>query len=314
MLRWAAVLAPRIDAETLARVAGVDWNRTGEVLESAARQAMLQPAGRAFRFSHELIARSIYAGISPARRRTMHRRVAELLERDSAPDAERAADLAHHAAQSGDAALAARAMVSAARLCLRFFANDEALSLARKGLQWAEQLPAAARVCLTLELPEIMVIAAPLDDWRSAAQEFASLAEQALDHAALAHARRGYHMASYVHWMHGQFTGAREEILQSERVTRGAGEEEHIVGMAEAALCLAMLERDLPHADAMLMEAQALASRKHLSTTPYPPRSACCASTRTGSTRQLSSSRKRARWHELRATAWQSSRRTSISR
>jgi len=265
VLRWAAVLAPRIDAETLARVTGVDWNRTGEVLECAARQAMLQPAGRGFRFSHELIARSIYAGISAARRRTMHRRAAELLERDSVLDAERAADLAHHAAQSGDAALAARAMVSAGKLCLRFFANEEALSLSRNGLLWAEQLPPAARVCLTLELRDIMMTAAPLDDWRSAAHEFASLAEQALDHGALAHARRGYYMASYVHWMHGQFGGAREEILQSERVTRGAGDEEHIVGMAEAARCLAMLERDLAHADAMLMEAQALASRRHLS-------------------------------------------------
>jgi len=265
VLRWAAVLAPRIDADTLAHVTGVDWNRIGEVLESAARRSMLQPAGRGFRFSHELIAHSIYSAISPARRRTMHRRVAELLERDSAPDAERAADLAHHAAQSGDAALAARAMVSAGKLCLRFFANEEALSLARKGLLWAEQLPPAARVCLTLELREVMLTAAPLDDWRSAAQEYAALAEQALDHGALAHARRGYYMASYVHWMHGQFSGAREEILQSERVTRGAGDEEHIIGMAEAARCLATLERDLTHADAMLMEAQALASRRHMS-------------------------------------------------
>jgi predicted ATPase len=137
VLRWAAVLAPRIDAETLSRVTGVDWNRIGEVLESAARRSMLQPAGQGFRFSHELIARSIYGGISPARRRTMHRRVAELLERDSALDAERAAELAHHAAQSGDPALAARAMVSAGKLCLRFFANDEALSAARKGLNKA---------------------------------------------------------------------------------------------------------------------------------------------------------------------------------
>ena len=265
VLRWAAVLAPRIDAGTLARVTGIDWNRIGEVLEAAARRSMLLPAGRGFRFSHDLIAHSIYTGISPARRRTMHRRVAELLERDSSLDAERAADLAHHAAQSGDAALAARAMVSAGQLCLRFFANDEAATLARKGLQWAEQLPPAERVRLTLELREIMLAAAPVDDWRSAAKEYASLAEQALDHGALAHARRGYYMASYVHWMHGQWRGAREEILQSERVTRGAGEEEHIVGMAEAARCLAMLERDLPHADAMLMEAQALALRRHQS-------------------------------------------------
>ncbi len=265
VLRWAAVLAPHIDAGTLSRITGLDWNRVGEVLETAARQSMLLPTEGGFRFSHNLIARSIHSAISPARRRTMHRRVAEVLEQDTALDPERAADLAHHAAQSGDAGLAARAMVSAGRLCLRFFANEEALSLARKGLQWVERLPPAQRVCLTLELREIMVSAAPVEHWEAAARECAALAEQALDHGALSHARRGYYMASHIHWMHGHWAGAREEILQAERVTRGGSDEEHIVGMAEAARCLAMLERDLTHADAMLMEAQALATRRHVS-------------------------------------------------
>ena len=53
-----------------------DWliqNHLG-ALETAARHSMLVPADRGLRFSHELIARSIYAGIPPARRRTMHRR------------------------------------------------------------------------------------------------------------------------------------------------------------------------------------------------------------------------------------------------
>jgi len=54
------------------------------------------------------------------------------------------------------------------------------------------------------------------------------------------------------------------EILQSERVSRGGSGEDHIVGMAEAARCLALLERDLTHADAMLMEAQALAARERV--------------------------------------------------
>ena len=263
VLRWAAVLAPRVDAASLARLTGLDWNAIGEALETAARHSMLLPAERGLKFSHDLIARCIYEGLSPARRRTMHRRVAELLEQDSVLDPERAADLAHHAAQSGDPALAARAMLSAGRLCLRFFANDEALALANRGLQWVEQLAGAAeRVCLTIELREIMHTAAPVEDWETAAQEYAALAEQALDLGALSHARRGYFMSSYLHWMHGHFTGAREEILQSERVARSGNDEEHIVGISEAARCLAMLERDLAHADAMLMEAQALARRK----------------------------------------------------
>lgn len=107
-----------------------------------------------------------------------------------------------------------------------------------------------------------MHTAAPVADWEAAAREYAELAEQALDLGALSHARRGYFMASYVRWMHGHFTGAREEILQSERVARSGNDEEHVVGISEAARCLAMLERDLAHADAMLMEAQALARRK----------------------------------------------------
>ena len=271
VLRWAALLAPRIDAASLARLTELDWNAIGEALETAARHAMLLPAERGLRFSHDLIARSIYSGIPPARRRTMHRRVAELLEQDSVLEPERAADLAHHAALSGDAALAARAMISAGRLCLRFFANDDALALANRGLQWVEQLQGAAeRVCLKLELHEVMHNAAPVADWEATAREYAALAEAALDLGALSHARRGYFMASYVRWMHGHFAGAREEILQSERVARSGGDEEHIVGMAEAARCLAMLERDLTHADAMLMEAQALAVRKGVRHTAIP--------------------------------------------
>src|SRR5688572_11778832 len=222
VLRWAAVLSPRIDAASLARLTGLDWNSIGEALETAARHSMLVPADRGLRFSHELIARSIYAGIPPARRRTMHRRVAELLEQDTALEPERAADLAHHAAQSADAALAARAMISAARLCLRFFANDEASALAGKGLQWVAKLPGAAeRICVTIELREVMLSAAPVADFEAAARDYAALAEAAHDHGALSHARRGYYMASYVHWMHGQVLSAREDILPAEQVARG---------------------------------------------------------------------------------------------
>jgi tetratricopeptide (TPR) repeat protein len=109
-----------------------------------------------------------------------------------------------------------------------------------------------------------MLAAAPVDDWESAAGEFVELAEQALDYGALTHARLGYQMASYVQWMHGRWSGAREETLQAERVSRGSSEEDQIIGMAETAKCLAMLERDLSQADALLMEASALAVRKRL--------------------------------------------------
>jgi DNA-binding SARP family transcriptional activator/predicted ATPase len=270
VLRWAALLSPRLDMPTLTKLCGMDANRIGLALETAERQSLLQVAERGLRFPHDLIARSIYADTSPARRRVMHRRVAELLEQDTALDLQIAADLAHHAASSGDPALEARAMVAAARLCLRFFANDDAQLFARNGLLVAGDLPERERVCMTLELHDVMLAAAPTRDWEQAADEFVELAEAALDHGAVAHARLGYHMASYLRWAHGQWAQAREEALQAERVTRAGADEDHIIGMAEAAKCLAMLERDLSQADAMLMEARSLAMRKRLNPAAIP--------------------------------------------
>ncbi|MGE0621603.1 MAG: AAA family ATPase [Pseudomonadales bacterium] len=264
VIRWAAVLSPRIDLETLVRVTGQAANQVGASLERAERSAMLRAGEGGFRFSHELIARGVYTGIAPARRQVMHRRAAELIEQEAALDLEHAADLAHHALASDDPGLGARALVSAGRLCLRFFANDHALVLARRGLQLARKLTGAEQVCRRIELFDVMLTAAPVYDWEAAAREYVTLAEQALDHGELAHARLGYHMASTVRWAHGHWAGAREESLQAELITRGAGEEEHVLGLAETAKCLAMLERDLNRADAMVMEARALAERSRI--------------------------------------------------
>jgi DNA-binding SARP family transcriptional activator len=262
ILRWASVMSPHIDMDWLVDLTGQEPDRVGALLESAERQAMLKATDAGFRFSHDLIARGVYNGISPVRRQVMHRRVAKLLEKNTALDLSHAADLAHHAAQSGDTGLAARAMVSAGRLCLRFYANEEALTLAHKGMQLVSELADAERVCVSIDLHDIMFSAAPLDDWEAAAREYAALAEQAVDHGELSHARLGYHMAATVRWAHGQWSDAREQSLQSERVVRTARVEDQIVGMAHTARCLVMLERDLPQADAMLMEASALATRE----------------------------------------------------
>ncbi|MGV8987238.1 MAG: hypothetical protein ACOH2H_13260 [Cypionkella sp.] len=232
------------------------------VLDTAQRHAMLQTTHRGVDFAHELIARAIYNDISPLRRQVMHRHVAELLERDAAQDLARAADRAHHATLSGDPGRGAKAMVSAGRLCLRFFANDDAMTLARKGLQLAEVLPDAARVSVEIDLQDILLAARPLEDREAAANHFAALAEKALDHGALAHARLGYHMAAWLRWTQGQWSAAREQTLQAARGARGGQHEAQIVGTAETAKCLVLLERDMTRADAMLSEVSTLARRK----------------------------------------------------
>lgn len=269
VLRWAAVLTPRIDVAMLAQLSGIDAADLGTTFDNAERHGMLRAGDGGLRFAHELIARAIYTDISPLRRQVMHRRVAELLERDTAQDLVRAADLAHHATLSADAGLAARALVSAGRLSLRFFANDDAASLARRGLQLAETLRDAERVCVEIDLHDILLAAGPLD--QAAARQYTALAEKALDHGALAHARLGYQMAANVRWALGHWRAAREQTLQALRALRGGrsgssvGDEAQIVGMAETAKCLVMIERDIPQADAMLAEASVLAERSGFS-------------------------------------------------
>jgi tetratricopeptide (TPR) repeat protein len=270
VLLWAAVLSPRVRSDSLQALTGLPREAVDLALEAIAEQGILHPGERGLHFSHDLIIRSFYEQIPPARCQLMHHRVAELLEEATALDLQLAADLAHHATRSGDPALAGRAMVSAGKLCLRFYANDDALELYERGMEWAEQLVDSERICLLLDLADIRLSAAPLDDWEASSREYVRLAEQALDYGELATARLGYQMASYVRWLHGDWSDARRDSLQAERVTRNASDEAHILGMGEAAKCLAMLERDLSQADAMAMEASALASRSAVQCSAIP--------------------------------------------
>ncbi|NIB42387.1 AAA family ATPase [Pseudomaricurvus alkylphenolicus] len=270
ILRWAAVLAPVINITALGRVTNLERYQLDLALEVGQQQGILTQTSQGCRFSHDLVAQSIYTSIAPGRRQIMHRRVAELLEAETAQDLTLAAELSRHAARSGESALAARAMVKAGQLCLRFYANEDATSIANKGLQFAAELPDCERICLTLELANIKASATPTENWQETADEYVELAEQALDFGAVSHARLGYQMASFLRWLHGSWSQAKHEIMQAERITRAGDNQDHVNGMAEAAKCLAMLERDLPQADALLMEAQAVAARHNIHAAAIP--------------------------------------------
>ncbi len=270
MLNWAAVLAPNISIGALLRYSRLEDEVLDQALEEAERFGLLLPTENGYQFSHDLVTRSIYRSITPARRRNMHRRVAELLEADTAMDLKLASELARHAANSGDVPLAARSMLQAARLCLRFYANDDAFNLAERGLGYTPELSEVDKVCLQIDLKEVQMMSAPIADWQAAADDYIHLAEQALDLGESEAARTGYHMASSVRWSHGHIAGARKTIMQAERVSRGGSESSHIVGMAEAARCLLLLERDLPEADAMIMEASARAERNRVDSDALP--------------------------------------------
>jgi DNA-binding SARP family transcriptional activator len=255
VLRWLAVLG-RATPEDIAALSGLDGDAVLAALELCARRAIIT-GGEPCAFAHEVVRRVVYGDLSGARRRGMHRKVAERLAGRAAGDAAVIADVAHHAAAAQASALAARACLAAARHALRLFAGAEALALARRGLRHAEGLPEPEQTLCRLELLEARIAARRPEDPDETIVELQGLAERALDLGHPQHARLGFHLLSYLRWETGDWSEARRLMLQAEAVSRGASEPQRVLGLAEAARCLVMLERDLGHAQALALEASA---------------------------------------------------------
>jgi DNA-binding SARP family transcriptional activator len=264
VLRWAAVLGHSFDVGRLGELMALDLDRLLASLELLERHALLRTvegaSAGAYEFAHEVVRRAVYSEVSQPRRRLMHQRVAERLGGAEAAEAV-AAELAHHAALAGESALAARACVRSGRLFLRQFANAEAWAAARRGRRHAAEVEEPVRTGLLLELLQVELQARRPADVAGAAAELEALAERALDQGDAEHARLGFHMLSYLRWEEGDLSDAQRHMLRAEFVSRAGDEEAQVVAMAEAARCLVLLERDLPRAEALALEASARSSR-----------------------------------------------------
>jgi hypothetical protein len=103
---------------------------------------------------------------------------------------------------------------------------------------------------------EISLAARRPKDSERIAKRLEGLAERALAEGDVEHARLGFHLLSYLRWEGGDWSNAKRHSLRAEYVARGADPREQIVAMAEAARCLALLERDLGQAEALALEAK----------------------------------------------------------
>ena len=263
VLRWGAVLGPTFDVARLTELVSLDFDPLMNALSSLERHALLDSEGKAttYDFHHALVHRVVYSEISEPRRKLMHLRIAKLLEGRPDPDGDIAMEIAHHAGVGGDAAVAARACVVAGNRCLRMFANAEAFGHARRGLRYADALPDPERLKLKIELEQVSTAAKIPEDVEKEAHRIEALAEEALDAGCPEHARLGFTVVSYLRWNVGAAGDAHRLSLRAEFASRGADDNDRMVGMAEAARCLVILERDIAQAEALLLEARALTER-----------------------------------------------------
>lgn len=268
VLRWASVFGPQFSSSQLQHVISLSLDKLISAFETLERHRFLRTsessASDVYEFVHHLVQQAIYTSLSEPRRRLMHLKTARALESTGSGLKTWAGEIAHHAALAGEPGMAVAGCVAAAAHYLRLFANAEAGSLVRRGMRYAEKLPETDRVQRMIELLQIQMSAHRPSDPSAAMHQLEQLANQALDHGSIEHARRAFQTLSYLRWQHGHWSSAQRDMLRAEFVSRSANDQERVIAMGEAARCLAVLERDLPHAESLMLEATALARQKNV--------------------------------------------------
>jgi DNA-binding SARP family transcriptional activator len=108
--------------------------------ELFARRIVQTRDGHAYDFSHGQLREVTYAQLGPARRRLIHRRLAQALERLGGATAE-SAEIASHYERAGDAAESIRHWERAAWVARMRYADDQAIACLTRALQLIDSLP-----------------------------------------------------------------------------------------------------------------------------------------------------------------------------
>ena len=141
------------------------------------------------------------------------------------------------------------------------FANDEAKALVERGLHCAARLHGATKARLDIGLLHTAIYA-------DAAGRRSTALKAAMEHAIVvaesfgctAEVARGLNALSYLHFERGDFGSAMTESLRAQNYARGADPAQALRAIAHAAQCLALLERELPRAEALTAEAERLST------------------------------------------------------
>jgi tetratricopeptide (TPR) repeat protein len=156
VLAAGAVIGRSFDLETVRLASGRSEDEAIEAVEELVRRAIVReaatPSGPVYDFAHARLRDAAFEEIGLARRRLLHRRVAECLRASSGrPDAARLAQIASHEQAAGRDAEAAVAWREAGRLARAVFANRDALG----HLETALALGHPDQVGLLIELGEV---------------------------------------------------------------------------------------------------------------------------------------------------------------
>lgn len=265
VLPWAAALGRCFDPEVLGRVSGLPIADLLQALEVFERHGVMRAAGGgSYDFVHDLIRQAAYRQMSEPRRRLVHLQIARALATVPDPGAELAGEIAHHAGQGGDHAVAAEACLRAAERCLRLYAHVESAEIASRGLVHAEQLPRAARLPLEIALLGRLAVnpsrRGPRS--RSVGAALSRAVHEAREAGLESEAAIGLYARSVIEFDEGRLLAAYETTVEASVQRRAADPTAAAQQMGAMAKCLIYVEKDVARAESMINEGEALAGAR----------------------------------------------------
>lgn len=270
LMPWAAALGRSFNPTTVAHVADCSLAKLLAAMEQLERHGIIRPGASVngetgYDFAHDIVRQVAYRQLSEPRCRLVHLQIAHTLDKLSTGDNALASDVAHHASLGGDHKLAASACLTAAERCLRLFAYTEAAELAQRGIQHCQYLDARTRVRLYLGLLKVYVLSGVTKDRVSQLED--KLHQLTAEAGALSlkdEEAIGLEALIALNHEHGNLTGVQEHSLRAAERGRAASPTTTARMLAYTGWCLAEIEREMPRAKALLLEAQSLAARVSL--------------------------------------------------
>jgi DNA-binding SARP family transcriptional activator len=272
LLPFTAALGRSFGVELLAAAAALPPADLVAAVDDLERCGILRAgAAGSYDFAHDLVRAAAYRQMSEPRRRLVHQQIAAALGRAPDPDGALAGDRAHHAAVAGDFVTAARACLAAGERCLRVFAQAEGDKMSARGLSYLDRVPDEVRLELEIPLYRVAVYA---DNARAATRELETQISRAVLQAEAAGkrnvAQEGFHVLAMLQWRADALSRAQDWTLLSAEKARTADPATAARGLATTSRCLTMINRDMPRAVAMALEADALARAHHLEIPEVP--------------------------------------------
>lgn len=276
LVPWIAALGRSFNPTILAQVMDLPLPQLLKAIEQLEQHSVIRP-GRTieeenlYDFAHDIVRQVAYQQFSEPRRRLIHTHIAQTLNKVASPTTQLIDDVAHHADLGSDHELAASASLMAAERCLRIFAYAEASELIQRGIRHCQYLEMATRVRLQAGLLKASVKAGvPKDRVVTLQQQL----QQLIQEAAALHLKdeeaSGLEALIGLNYDHGNLSAVQQHSLRAAELGRTASPTTTLHMLAHTGSCLAEIGREIPRAEALLLEAQSIADRLGLEASDIP--------------------------------------------